>query len=59
MEKKRKKMGRPRKPLTTKCSEQLSVHVTKAERAILEAEAKRCKLSFSALLMRPWRERRK
>jgi hypothetical protein len=52
------KMGRPRKPLATKCSERFSVHITKAERAMLKREAKQRKMSLSGLLMSPWREKK-
>ena len=48
-------MGRPPKPLAEKYSAQVLVHMTRAERKRLEAEAKRLGISLSGLLMRPWR----
>jgi len=50
------KMGRPPKPAGERLGEPITVRVTKAERAALEAEAKRLGVSLSALLMLPWRE---
>jgi len=55
----KKKMGRPPKPAGEKLGEPITVRVTKAERVVLEAEAKRLGISLSALMMEPWRERRK
>jgi hypothetical protein len=57
MEKKMTKMGRPRKPLAEKCGKAFSIHITRAEHAMLKAEAKRRKMSLSGLLMSPWREK--
>ena len=48
-------MGRPPKPPEEKYSDQILVHMTKAERELLEREALRLGLSLSALLMHPWR----
>ncbi len=48
-------MGRPKKLASERCSEQVNVRMTKAERARLEAEATRLGISLSALLMRPYR----
>ena len=56
---KKKKLGRPLKPLDERLTEQLNVRVTKTERAEMEAEAKRLGTSISQLLMRPWRKGKK
>ena len=55
----KKKMGRPPIPAAERLGEPITVRVTKAERAALEAEAKRLGVSLSALMMLPWREPRK
>ena len=55
--KRKTKMGRPPKPPEEKCGVHLMVHITKAERAMLEAEAKKHGLSLSSTIMLPWRER--
>ena len=49
-------MGRPPKPPAEKYSEQVNVRMKRAERARLDAEAKRLGVSLSELLMRPWRK---
>jgi len=56
--KQKTKMGRPPLPAEEKLGEQLNVRATRAERALLEAEAKRLGISVSELLMRPWRKKR-
>ena len=53
--KKKTKMGRPPKAPADKYGEHVNVHMTQAERAMLEAEAKKRGLSLSSLLMSPWR----
>jgi predicted HicB family RNase H-like nuclease len=53
--KQHRKMGRPPKPKAEKQGECIMVRVTKAERAHLEAQAKKAGLSLSSLLMQPWR----
>ena len=53
------KMGRPPLPAGMQRTEQLNVRATKAERAMLEAEARRLGMTISDLLMRRWREGRK
>ncbi|MFH1421632.1 MAG: hypothetical protein ABIH42_02820 [Planctomycetota bacterium] len=57
--KKKTKMGRPRKPKAEKYSAHVLVHMTQAERVIVERESKKTSLSLSALLMRPWRKEEK
>lgn len=52
----KKRMGRPPKPPSEKFSEMLNVKMTKAERKMLESEAKRLGISLAAVLMRPWRK---
>lgn len=49
-------MGRPPKPVEAKLGERIVVNMTKAERARIEAEARRRGPSLSAVLMLPWRE---
>jgi len=53
------KMGRPPLPPGTQKAIRLGVRATKAERKMLEAEAKKQGCTISDLLMRPWREGRK
>lgn len=53
-----KRMGRPPKRAAEKCSVNVSLKITKAEYRILRAEAKRRRISVSALLMAPWRKRK-
>ncbi|MFC1587893.1 hypothetical protein ACFL54_06270 [Planctomycetota bacterium] len=53
------KMGRPFKPAKDKCSEFIGVKVTKSEKNVLEKEAKRREISVAALLMLPWRGKKK
>jgi len=53
---KRSKMGRPPKRPSERYSEQVNVHMTRAEKARLEAEAKRLGIPLPALLMLPWRQ---
>ena len=50
------KMGRPLLPAGMQRTEQLNVRATKAERTMLEAEAKKHGMTISDLLMQPWRE---
>ena len=50
------KLGRPPKPPAELYSAQANVKMTQAERALLDAEARKRGLSLSALLMSPWRE---
>lgn len=54
----RKKMGRPPKPPAEKCSVHLMVHMTQAERKMIEAAAVKTGQSLSTTIMRPWRERK-
>ena len=49
------KMGRPPLPRGMQRTEQLNVRATRAERRMLEAEAKRRGITVSDLLMEPWR----
>ena len=56
---KRAKMGRPPLPQGTQKAIRLSVRVTPAEAAKLEAEAMKRGITVSDLLMAPWREGRK
>ena len=51
----KKKMGRPPKPPAERCSERVTIRMTKAERKALEREAKRLGVSLADLLLRPWR----
>jgi len=51
----RKKMGRPPIPAEKRRGIILSVRMTKAERAQLEAEARKAKCTIADILMRPWR----
>ena len=53
------KMGRPPLPRGTQKAIRLSVRVTEAERAILDAEAKKQGITISDLLMQVWREGQK
>jgi len=49
--------GRPPKPPEEKLSEPVMVYLTKAERARLEALAKKEGITLASLIMRPWREK--
>ena len=56
--KRKARMGRPPKPPDERQAERIMVNVTRAERVQLEREARKAGLSLSALLIRPWREKR-
>ena len=53
------RMGRPPLPAALQRTEQLNVRATKAERKMLEAEAKKQGITISDLLMQVWRDGRK
>jgi len=53
------KMGRPPLPRGTQKAIRLSVRVTEAERAMLDAQANKQGITISDLLMGPWRDGRK
>jgi hypothetical protein len=52
-------MARPKKKEADKCSQSVLVRMTRAERAKMDAEAKRRHLSLSGLFMSLWKEREK
>lgn len=52
----KKRMGRPPKPAGEVLSEQINVRVTRAERRLLEKQAREQRTTISRLLMQPWRE---
>ena len=51
--------GRPPKQPEEKQGEQVTVYLTKSERAELERQAQNEGISLTALIMRPWREKEK
>jgi predicted HicB family RNase H-like nuclease len=51
--------GRPPKPPEQTLSERVMVRLSRAERARLEALAKKEGLSLASLIMRPWREEKR
>jgi len=51
----RLRTGRPPKPAVDKTSEKVTVYLTKAERAKLQAKAQEEGITLAALIMRPWR----
>ena len=53
------RIGRPPKPKIEKYSRHILVHMTQKERKILEEEAKERSISLSAILMLPWRMKRR
>ena len=53
----KKRMGRPPKPPGQVRNQVVYVAMTKAERKVLEAEAKRRQITVSELLMEPRRKR--
>jgi len=56
--KKHKRMGRHPKPPAERCSAQVLVHMTGAERKAVEVAAGKSGDTLSVTMMRPWRERK-
>ena len=56
MKKQKAKMGRPPIKPSKRRSILIALRITKAEREILEREAKQTGQSIGDLLMKPWRE---
>jgi hypothetical protein len=54
--KKRARMGRPPKAAAQRRTECVMIRLTKAEKRILEREARQLGLSLSAVILKPWRD---
>ena len=55
----KRRTGRPQKPKENRQLHRITVYLTDAEMAHMEALAKKAGVSLAAMVMRPWREEKR